>query len=346
MNYRAAIESNTVGERLGVPLPAKVAVLRARGLSGLLTAIPALRALRSALPESEITLIGAVGQEGFARRFGYYLDDFLELPGFPGLTSHSGANGDFIAFLAQAQARGFDLAIQMHGCGTIANPLISLLGAHRTAGYHLQDQFIPDPDLYMIYPVTVPEVERHLQLMEFLGIRTEGRTLEFPLYAKDWSDVHNLIEVNGLNLTRFSYICLELPASETLDQLPPDRWLGLAHGILRRQETLVLIGDPGAQESAHELTRALGNEPVNLVGTLEPGPLGALIADSRMLVCMQGSPATLALALGVPSLTLHVETGVRVSEERFEAQREIRWAGAMPVGSILDEMERMMEISP
>lgn len=346
MSFPASVESKTVAERLGVPLPAKVAVLRARGLAGLLTAVPALRALRSALPESQITLIGTVGQEEFARRFGYYLDDFLELPGFPGLTPHSAANGDFISFLAQAQARRFDLTIQMHGCGTIANPLTSLLGARRTAGYHLQDQFKPDPDLYMIYPVTIPEVDRHLQLMEFLGIPSEGRTLEFPLYTEDWSEVHNVMEAKGLNMTRFSYICLELPSYEAAHQLPPDRWLGLAHGILRRHETLVLIGDPSAEETAHELTRSLGNEPVNLVGALEPGPLGALIADSRMLVCMQGSPATLALALGVPSLTLHVETGVRVSEERFEAQREIRWAGAMPVASILDEMKHMMETSP
>lgn len=125
-------------------------------------------------------------------------------------------------------------------------------------------------------------------------------------------------------------------------RLPPGRWLGLAHGILRRQETLVLIGEPEAQGTAFELTRALANKPLNLVGALEPGPLGALIADSRMLVCMQGSSATLALALGVPSLTLHVETGAPVSEERFETQREICWAGAMPVGSVLDEMDMII----
>src|SRR5206468_4012081 len=143
--------------------------------------VPALRALRAAYPRAEIILIGLPWAETFARRFAHLVDGFRIFPGYPGLPEQPPRMRELPPFLAAMQRERFDLVLQMHGSGTISNPLVALFGARATAGYYRPGQYCPDPAQYTPYPDDMHEIRRHLRLLAGLGIAPAGEHLEFPV---------------------------------------------------------------------------------------------------------------------------------------------------------------------
>ncbi|MGZ3469601.1 MAG: glycosyltransferase family 9 protein, partial [Isosphaeraceae bacterium] len=138
--------------RLGERPPRRVGILRALQLGDLLCAVPALRALRAALPDAEMVLIGLPWARSFVQRFDMYLDGFREFPGYPGLPEQAPRLERIGAFLDEIQAEEFDLVLQMQGSGRITNPLAALLGARITAGFLEPGGYCPDPERFLLYP--------------------------------------------------------------------------------------------------------------------------------------------------------------------------------------------------
>lgn len=96
--------------RLDDAPPSHIAILRAHQLGDLLATVPALRALRYALPDTHITLVLLLWVIDFFKRFRGYLDEFISFPGFSEQRAHS---SDFSNFLLKLQKSNFELAIQM-----------------------------------------------------------------------------------------------------------------------------------------------------------------------------------------------------------------------------------------
>jgi ADP-heptose:LPS heptosyltransferase len=171
--------------KLHNPAPVRVVILRALQLGDLLCALPAWRALRRALPQAHITLVGLPWAAGFVERFGVYLDGFIEFPGLPAFPEQPARLDLFPAFLAEVRRWGYDLALQMQGSGEVSNTLVSLFGARTCAGFYPAGSACPAPTRFLEYPEAEPEVRRLLRLVEFLGFPPQGEELEFPLRPED-----------------------------------------------------------------------------------------------------------------------------------------------------------------
>jgi ADP-heptose:LPS heptosyltransferase len=289
-----------------VPLPERILVFRALHLGDLLCAVPALRAIRAALPGAEITLLGLPWARSFVSRFPAYVDRFLEFPGFPGLPERPVAVGAVPRFLAAAQRMRFDLALQMHGSGRYSNELCYLLGARLTAGYFAPGEWCPDPQRFMPYPEDLPEIRRHLRLVSFLGIAPRGEELEFPLLAEDRSGLDALRAERSL--PGGAYVCLHPGARAAERRWPARLFARLGDRLAGLGLHVVVTGTEAEREVAGAVVEAMRAHAVDVSGRTSLGVLAALLAGARLVVCNDTGVSHLASALRVPSVVVFTES--------------------------------------
>ncbi len=267
-----------------------------------------MRALRCALPQTEITLIGLPWAHELAARFSHYIDRFLAFPGFPGMPEQPLEVARIPPFLVAAQALRFDLAIQMHGSGQISNLVAMLLGARKTAGFFAPGQFCPDPDRFLPFPENEHEVWRPLRLLELLGIPHRGDTLEFPLTDSDREALASQPEAAAL--TPGAYACIHPGANAVYRRWPAERYAAVADSLAAQGLTIVLTGTAGEAAVTNAVARAMQGPAIDLAGRTSLGALGVLIAGAALLVSNDTGVSHLAAALRTRSVIIAPESQV------------------------------------
>ncbi len=282
------------------PTPQTIAIFRALQLGDLLCAVPAVRALRNAYPEAHIALIGLPWSQAFVRRFHHYFDEFVCFPGFPGLPEQPFAPEKTMRFFREMQERNFDLIIQMQGNGNVINPLLMMCGAKAYAGYYREDNYQPDPQRFKIYPQRGSEIHRHLGLMAFLGIHTQGDDLEYPLDEEDYRAFAEM----DLGLEAGNYVCIHPGARADVRHWDTGNFARLADVCVEAGYRVVLTG----VESERHLTRAVADsmthDALDLAGRTTLGTVGVLIQQSHFLISNDTGVSHIAAALHHPSVVI------------------------------------------
>lgn len=288
-------------KKSGKPEPERIVILRALQLGDLLNAVPAFRALRAAFPNSHIALVGLPWSEEFVRRFHAYLDEFIRFPGIPGFPEQPPDVAGWPAFLSAMQARSFDLVIQMQGSGEIANTLVSLWGAKKSAGFYLPGQYCPDPNYFLAYPEHEPEAWRHLRLMEFLGISLQGDELELPIFQEDWNAFQKLEERHGLQK---NYVCIHPGSRGRERRWPPQHFAVVADRLAERGYQVVLTGTEAEANLTASVALHMHAAAIDLAGKTNLGTLGAVVSRAQLVVSNDTGISHVAAALKTPSVIL------------------------------------------
>ncbi len=303
----------------------------------MLCAVPALRALRARLPAAEITVVGLPVAHLLRARFPRYVDAVLESPGFPGLEEHPGMIARLPAFLTAAQARHFDLAIQMHGSGRTSNLFALLLGARATAGCFVPGDYCPDPDRFVPYPGHLPEVERLLHLLAALGVPPQGNALEFPLTAADRA---TLAAGPARGLAPRSYVCLHPGAADPARRWAPGEFAALGDALAARGFTVVLTGAAAEAGLTRAVAAKMGARAIDLAGRTDLGALAALLADARLLICNNTGVSHLAAALATPSVVIF--TTAEVARWAPLNRRRHRPVEPSSAGAVVAEVDALL----
>lgn len=289
--------------KLGNPLPQKVAVVRSLpGLGDFLCIVPALRALRTALPEAEIALVGLPQVRDLVARFEEYIDRLIEFSGYPGIPEGWHSPRKLPAFLEQMHRQNFNLALQLHGSGIISNSFTVLLGATYNAGLFLPGQYCPDPERFLPLREQQSEVQRYLQLMEFLGIPIQGEALEFPILESDWEQLQQIPEIKAL--TPGEYACIH-PGASVCDRCwSPLQFACLGDTLSKWGLKIILTGTRKELQLTQTIAKAMHAPVVNLAGKTRLGSLAALLKGAQLLVCNDTGISHLAAALSLKSVVI------------------------------------------
>jgi len=280
-----------------------VIVFRALQLGDMLCAVPALRALRAALPDARIVLTGLPWAAQFAQRFDAYVDEFIPFPGHPLLPEQAVRHDELTAYYAAICDRRFDLALQLHGSGDVTNHIVSGFGARMMAGFTRGEATQGERTLLAPYPDTGAEQERLLTLLERMGAPIAGAHLEFPLRREDVDE----LEASKLapDLEPGNYICIHPGARQRDKCWPPECFAQVADQL--RHEfgfDTVLTGSANEAPLARAVAEHMRTPAIEAAAPISIGAMAALMSRSRLLICNDTGVSHIAAGLGLNSVVV------------------------------------------
>ncbi len=280
-----------------------IAILRALQLGDLLAAIPALTAVRNANPEAHVALVALPWTHALRPRYPDLIDEVIEFPGFPGLPEAPFTPAGVARFVEAMSARELDLAIQLHGGGSVVNPLVALFAARDAIGLYRPGEWQPNPG-FVPYREDLSEVERLLEVTRIAGMRETASEPYFPLLPGDIAR----LKVALPDLEPGSYACLHPGSRDPRRRWSPDGFAAVADALAERGLGVVLTG-VGDEAAVHDAVARAARHPVeSLAGRLDLGAFGAALAGAAIVVSNDTGASHLAAAVGAPLVTVFVAT--------------------------------------
>ncbi|MVW73190.1 MULTISPECIES: glycosyltransferase family 9 protein [unclassified Bordetella] len=282
--------------------PERIAVFRALQLGDMLCSVPAFRALRRAFPQARIALVGLAGAREFVQRFSAYIDELLEFPGisaFPEQAANEAALPEFYRRMRDWRA---DVAIQLHGSGQQSNPIVEQFGADRWVGFvpRASDEM---PGARMLWPDTLPEIERYLALLRYAGLDDANESgLEFPCSEADQAEATRLLDEHSLDPDKI--VLIHAGARLASRRWPISRFSAVARGLYQEGWRVALTGTAGERDMVHALRQQAAVPVADLSGRTHLGSMAALVRTSRLLVCNDTGVSHIAAAMKTPSVVV------------------------------------------
>jgi ADP-heptose:LPS heptosyltransferase len=208
-------------------------------------------------------------------------------------------------FLAAMRRRRFDLALQMHGSGTIVNPLVAAFGARWSLGFRpgadekasaaaVLDESLP-------WPEQGSEIERCLALTDAMGLSRQGMRPDFPVHEADRHAASTLLQAHGVGR---DYAVLHAGSQWPSRRWPPQRFAAVADALAAQGVQPVLTGTAGEAELTAQVCAAARHPLIDLCGRTDLFTLGALVESARLVVCNDTGISHVAAALRTPSVVV------------------------------------------
>ncbi|MDB5998554.1 MAG: ADP-heptose--lipooligosaccharide heptosyltransferase [Rhizobacter sp.] len=285
------------------PAPRRIGVFRALMLGDLLCAVPALRAIKAAHPQAELSLIGLPSAKALADRLSC-VDRFIAFPGYPGLPEVEPDLAALPAFFSRMQAEQFDLLVQLHGSGSVVNAVVAACAPRHSAGFVEPSgtgAWCAEPALYTAWPDRGHEIERLLAVTDHLGLKRQGLQLEFPITAHDrealaqvWPDAYSAQP----------YVCVHAGAQLRSRRWMPERFAAVADRLAAHGYSVVLTGTASEQPLVSQVATLMTQPAVSLAGRTTLWTLGALIECAQLLVSNDTGVSHIASALRTRSVVV------------------------------------------
>ncbi|HEX2145461.1 MAG TPA: glycosyltransferase family 9 protein [Glycomyces sp.] len=249
-----------------------VLVLRALGVGDLLTAVPALRALRKALPHKKIVLAAPEHLRPLADLV-EAVDRLHPTFGLGDLHWHAAAP---------------ELAVNLHGAGPeSARDLLGTGAPELIAHCHPELPGVPGPR----WRPELHEIDRWCRLLDRCGITADPSDLLLAPPPRPTQHVGTVVVHPG--------------AAAAARRWPADRFAWIASKLQEDGHEIAITGSTDEIGLARSVAAAGGIAPWRvLAGHTDLEELAAVIASARLVLCGDTGVAHLATAFGTPSVVL------------------------------------------
>jgi ADP-heptose:LPS heptosyltransferase len=279
----------------------RIAIFRALQLGDMLCCVPALRALRKRYPDAHIVLIGLPWAQTFVARYSHLLDELIVFPGAVGFPEQRETDEHLDGFCAMMRERHFDLAIQMHGSGGVANEIVARWNARTHAGF-IQPAEASRPGSFIAWPDDLPEPARYNALMHALGCDAGDQRLEIPLSAEDLDERQRLMDAFELEARRL--ILVHVGAQLPSRRWPVERFTQVARELACDGWQIAITGSASETTLTSALAASLGPLAADLTGRTSLGGLAALVGCAQLVVCNDTGLSHVAAAMRTPSVVI------------------------------------------
>ncbi|MFF0889475.1 glycosyltransferase family 9 protein [Streptomyces sp. NPDC001046] len=259
------------------PTPPRLLVLRALGLGDLLAGVPALRALRRAHPDHELTLAAPAELAPVARATGA-VDRLLP----------ASAPGREVPRSLDWSGPPPDVAVDLHGNGPLSHRLLADLRPARLLAFaHPDTPEIDGPTWY----AEEHERDRWCRLLRWYGLDADPRDLRLP-------PPRTSSPAPGAAV-------LHPGAGSPARCWPVERYAAVAAGLRARGLRVVVTGGADEGDLVARLAKQADLADTDVFGGGLPfGRLSALVAAASCVISGDTGVAHLAAAHGTPSVTL------------------------------------------
>jgi ADP-heptose:LPS heptosyltransferase len=295
----------------------RVVALRALGLGDLLTAVPALRALRDAFPDATVTVAAPRALGPLAELAGCALVDAAPLAPL------------------DAALHDADLLVNLHGRGPQSHRVA--LGARPRGLIAFAHADVPQSAGMPAWRADEHEVARWCRLLAESGIAADPARLRLP--APPLPD--------ALSAARGATV-VHPGAASGARRWPAARFARVAQSEAAAGRRVVVTGGPDERALAAAVAHAagLGDDAV-LAGRTGLRELAAVVGAAGRVVCGDTGVAHLATALAVPSVVLFGPTSPRAwGPPPVDGPHRVLWAGRTGDPHADQPHEGLLDIEP
>lgn len=299
-------------------------------LSDSMAATPGLRSLRVALPGSRIDVLAlrcarpVLGQSP-------HVDAVIEWGDFRRKGTSFGRieKGAVITSLGlRLRRRHYDATVVLHRSNRSMRRLAAVIGSPVRAGASDGSDGYTHP----VPPAPTVESSRqeNARVLAALGIEDDGGPVELWTSEQDAAAARRLLDGAGRPV-----VGIHAGADWSCQQWLPERFAQVASTLQREVgAAIVLTGSANEGPLQEEIAGGMAADPVRAAGRTSFGELVEVIRSLDLLVCVNSAAASVADAVGTPSLVLlGPEDGRHTGMEPSAGRRVLQPGGSRPPGS-------------
>lgn len=285
--------------------PKKILIRGPNWVGDAVLAIPALKAVRSHFPETEITLLVRPWVAGL----------FTSAPFIDNVWTENKPSklGDWTRITRDIRAFGFDLALLLPN--SFESALMMFL-----ARVPLRVGYATDGRTWMLTnSISPPTDSRHqvyyyLDLVKALQAGTDRPSIEIEATGEERANARNLLHEEGIPHADRFLVLNPGAAYGSAKRWHEDRFAEVAD-ILAKEMGLnvALIGSESERPIAEQIRDRMKSRPAVLSGKTSMETLIGVLAESSLMITNDSGPMHIAAALGVPTVAVFGSTDERVT---------------------------------